>query len=225
MMAPMTARSHAFRSHPAPIRAWWPAVVGALLALFVVAGAPATAAAKGKKAKPKATYHFELSTVEGKDADADKAKLESVLPVLTKELDKAFASHEQLVADLEGAPDPEADPKGYKKYLTKKKITGSFKVNVEVTLYREELEDATSGNGDKRLVVRLELSMFGETIPDRKMGFQGEGSSTIKQDVGKKVRKRDHEFAVQSAIELAVADAMAESLQKLSEPPPAKKKK
>ncbi len=181
--------------------------------------------AEAKSKKKPARYHFALSEVTSTAEGADKALVDTVIPVLTAEVQKAFGASAQVVGALDGAPDPAADPKGYAKYLKKKKIAGSYRVNVEITMYAEELEDASTGNGDKRLVVRLELRMFGETIPERKMGFVGEGSSTIKQDVGKKARAKDREFALQSAVELAVADAMAESLAKLSAPPPKPAKK
>lgn len=196
------------------------------LALLVLVGGATDAEAKGSKSKAKVKYHLELSEVTSKAEGADKALVDAVIPLLTAEVNKAFANHEQLIAQLDGAPDPAVDPKGYAKWLEKKKIAGSYKVNVEIAMYTEEIEDATSGNGDKRLVIRLELKMFGETIPERKMGFVGEGGSAIKQDVGKKVRPKDREFAMQEAVSLAVADALAESLQKLAAPPakPAKKK-
>jgi hypothetical protein len=46
-------------------------------------------------------------------------------------------------------------------------------------------------NQEKRLVVRLGLRTFGETFPERVMGFAAEGSATIKVDVGKKLRPAD----------------------------------
>jgi hypothetical protein len=118
------------------------------------------------------------------------------------------------------APDPATDPKGYKAWLKKKKLNGSFAVVVDLTRYTEELEDSPREDGTKRFVVRIELHMFGETIPDRKMGFEGVGSSTVKQDVGKKMRPADREYTIKNAIELAVTDALRESIEKLSLPPP-----
>ena len=68
--------------------------------------------------------------------------------------------------------------------------------------------------------VRLALRTFGETFPERIMGFAAEGSATIKVDVGKKLRAADRTFAIKSACEGAVGDAMAASLTKLALPPP-----
>lgn len=197
------------------------------LVVLAVALAPSAADAKGKK-KAKATkkYHFELLSVRVQEGVEGKAAADA-LRLLEAEVKKQFANHPQLVADLSKAPDPETDPKGYTKWLTRKKIAGAFKVNVDVSMYTEELEDSPTGDGGtgaKRLVVRLSLHMFGETIPKRMMGFEGTGSSTVKQDVGKKLRDKDREFTIQSAVELAVADALGTSMAELAKPPAKPKK-
>lgn len=192
----------------------------ALVLLFVLGGT----AAAGKKSKKKDKYIFDLAGVKAGTGVEGKVAADA-LRLLDAEVKKAFATHPQMVTDTSSAPDPDTDPKGYAKWLKKKKIKGSFKVNVDLTLYLEETEDAPSGDGAKRLVVRLELHMFGERVPERKMGFEGVGSATVKQDVGKKVRPRDREFTIQSAIELAVADAMDESIRKLGLPPAKPSKK
>lgn len=195
-------------------------VLAALAVLAVLVVGPAAADAK-KKAKPK--YHFKLVGVKAQAGVEGKLAADA-LRLLEAEVKKQFATHPQMVADLTGAPDPETNPKGYAKWLAKKKIKGAYSVDVDLTLYVEELEPAPQGADAKRLVVRLELHMFGETIPGRKMAFEGVGSATVKQDVGKKVRDRDREFTIQSAIELAVTDAMNESFRKLALPPAKPKK-
>ena len=192
----------------------------ALLLLFVLGGT----AAAGKKSKKKDKYIFDLAGVKAGTGVEGKVAADA-LRLLEAEVKKAFATHPQMVTDVSSAPDPDTDPKGYAKWLKKKKIKGSFKVNVDLTLYLEETEDSPQSQGAKRLVVRLELHMFGERVPERKMGFEGVGSATVKQDVGKKVRPRDREFTIQSAIELAVADAMEESIRKLGLPPAKPSKK
>jgi hypothetical protein len=194
----------------------------AAAAVALIFGGSAGAAEAGKK-KAKDKYHFTLANVKAKAGVEGKVAAEA-LGRIEAELKKAFATHPQMVADLSSAPDPETDPKGFVKWLKKKKIKGAYAVHVDLTMYAEEVEDAPTGDGNKRVVVRLELHMFGETMGERKMGFEGVGGSTVKQDVGKKVRPRDREFTLQSAIEMAVADAMAESLRKLALPPAKPKK-
>jgi hypothetical protein len=67
--------------------------------------------------------------------------------------------------------------------------------------------------------------MFGETYPKRVMAFTGDGSATVKIDIGKKLRKRDTDYANEEAMKLAVADAIAASIAKLKAPPEKTKKK
>ena len=188
-------------------------VLLALLALL------STAEAKPKPQK----YHFllwEVTPAKGVEGDV----VTFALPRIKAQVEKAFASHPQLVAVLDGAPDPKTDAKGYSAYLKRKKIAGAHRVNVEVTAAMEETEEMEAKAG-QRLVVRLSVRMFSETIPVRTMGFTGDGSATIKQEVGKKVRPRDREYAWDQAAELAINDAIAVCLAKLSVPPPAPSKK
>ncbi len=200
--------------HDAGVRLALPRVVlPSLLALLAVtAAAPAAHAGKPKR------YHIEL--IEVTATAGLPAETADALPVCTAEWTKVLASHPQM-ATLDGAPDAKAATKQFKKWLAKKKIAGSYRMNVEITSYEESLDDKDASiNQEKRLTVRLELRTFGETFPERVMGFAAEGSATIKVDVGKKLRPADRAFAIKSACEGAVGDAMTASLTKLALPPP-----
>ena len=188
-----------------------------LLAVLALVGLPATAAAK-----PKKKYHIAL--IEVTAAEGLPAESADAIPAARAEVGKQLAAHPQL-ATLDGAPDPAAEPKKFKAWLTKKKIAGAYRMNVEITSYEEVLEDKdASVNQEKRLTVRLGLRTFGETIPERKMAFAADGSATIKVDVGKKLRPRDRSFAIESAVEGAVRDALSASLVKLALPTKTPKK-
>lgn len=193
-----------------------------LLLLFAVLSLTALSARPAEAAKPK-KYYFELAQVKAADA-LGKTGADLVAPT-TAQVTKSITSHPQLVATLVGAPDPKADAKGFKKWLTKKKLAGAYRVNVELIAFEEELEDKDESlSKEKRLVIRLSLRTFGETIPERVMGFSGEGSATVKLDVGKKLRPKDRDYAIAQALELAMTDALASSLTKLALPPPKPKK-
>jgi hypothetical protein len=174
------------------------------------------------QAKPRETYVFLISRVElGKEVPAE------VEEQAATRVNAAIAAHDQLEAALAaGAPDPEAEPKKFKSYL-KARRQRAFKVNVEVTVYSMAVEQASAGRGKtgQYLTVRVELRLFGETVPDRVMAFTGDGSATVKLEVGKNVRPRDREEASSAALDQAVAGAIEQSLRRLSEPPPSQKKK
>ncbi len=184
----------------------------ALAALALVAATPSAHAGKPKR------YHIEL--IEVTATAGLPTETADALPVCTAEWTKVLAAHPQL-ASLDGAPDAKVDVKKFKKWLAKKKIAGAYRMNVEITSYEESLDDKDAAvNQEKRLTVRLGLRTFGETFPERVMGFAAEGSATIKVDVGKKLRAADRTFAIKSACEGAVGDALAASLTKLALPPP-----
>ncbi len=173
-------------------------------------------------AAPKKKYHFELTSVTAKtDVKPDVAK--SATPRVELQVKKAIESHPQLVTKLDGAPTLPAKPTppqmdAYRAYIKKKGLAGAYLVTVEVTEASEELVPTDKPN-TQRLVVRVAVHVLGETIPGRTMGFTGDGQATIKQEVGKKVRDKDREFAWDSAAEVAIADAMTTVFKQLAVPP------
>jgi hypothetical protein len=161
-------------------------------------------------------YHFELAAVTSKpEVKDDVAK--TATPRVEAQIKKAFETHPQLVAKLEGAPD-KANADAYRKYLAKKGLSGAYLVTVEVTDAFEELVPVEGKPNTQRLVVRVAVHVLGETIPGRTMGFTGDGKATIKQEVGKKLRERDREYTWDQAAELAIADAMTTVFKQLAVP-------
>ena len=193
-------------------------------ALLLVAGAVVAAAARPADAKPKKKYHFEIEDVRaGKDVTADLGT--EVTPRVKAQAEKLIANNAQLVVTLEGTPpdpagDADAFTKGLAKWLAKNKIDGAYKVTVEITAATEAVEAVEDKPNTQRIVVHLEVHMFGETMPQRKMGFYGDGSSTIKEEIGKKLRPKDRDAAWDDAATEALTKAIGESLTKLAVPPP-----
>jgi hypothetical protein len=174
-------------------------------------------AATAAVAAPKKKYHFELAAVTPKgEVKPDVAQIAT--PRVEAQVKKAFGSHPQLVAKLEGAPDKDKSD-AYRAFLKKKGLAAAYLVTVEVTEASEELEPVTDKPNTQRLVVRLAVHVLGETIPGRTMGFTGDGQATIKQEVGKKIRDKDKQVAWDSAAEVAVADAMQTVFKQLAIPP------
>lgn len=176
-----------------------------------VMAASTTAVAAPKK------YHFELTAVTAKaEVKPDVAK--AATPRVEGQVKKAFASHPQLVAKLEGAPDPKTRADAYRKYLASKAIAGAYLVTVEITEASEELVPLDDRPNAQRLVIRIGIHMLGENIPGRTMGFTGDGKATIKQEVGMKVRDRDREYTWDQAAQLAIDDAMKTVFEQLAAP-------
>lgn len=192
------------------------AVAFALCALAaLLLASPAAQAGKPKR------YHFQLVEVK---AGAGVTIDPTAVAAIEAEAKKVLSTHPQLVASLVGAPADDAGFPAWKKYLGKQKLAGAYKVNIEVDGYEESLEDLDPGDKiELRLTIRLSLRMFGEVIPVRTIAFTGDGSSTIKADVGRRLRPKDREWNLAGVIELAVRDAVAASLRKLETAAPAKK--
>lgn len=196
-------------------------------AFAVLLAAPLAHAAPAKKAAPtkaapaaasKKKYHFELTKVLAKpEVNADAAKMaQTRVEAVFK---KALAEHPQLVADIGDAPDPATDNGvPYRKYLTKKGISGAYLVTVEITSASEEIVPLEDKKNSQRIVVSVGVHVLGETIPGRTMGFTGDGAATVKQEIGMKVRDKDREFTWDGAAETAINDALKTCFAKLALP-------
>jgi hypothetical protein len=187
------------------------AAVTAVLVLASLAGPAAAAPAKKK-------YHFELTAVTAK-SEVKPEVAQAATPRVEAQVKKVFRGHPQLVAKLDGAPDPRANADGYRRYLTKQAIAGAYLVTVEITEASEELVPLDDKANAQRLVIHIGIHMLGENIPGRTMGFTGDGKATIKQEVGMKVRDRDRQYTWDQAAELAVIDAMQTVFKQLALPP------
>ena len=175
---------------------------------ILAAGAPDAEAAPKK-------YHFELRAVKAKpEVKEDVAN--AAVPRVEGQVKKAFETHPQLVATLEGAPSKD-DATAYKKFLAQKGLAGAYFVTVEITEASEELEPLDKPNS-QRFTVTIAVHILGEAIPGRMMSFTGDGRAKVKQEVGKKLRPRDREYTWDQAAEVAIADAMATVFKQLEKP-------
>jgi hypothetical protein len=181
------------------------------LAVLAVVVCATTASAQPNKKK----YHFSLAAVNVKpEVKADVAKLAA--PRVEEQVKKAFQTHPQVVADLgTAAPDWKTKEDAFRKHLAKHGVSGAFLVTVDVTDASEELQPTDKPN-TQRLVVKVSVHLLGEFMPGRTMGFTGDGSATIKQEVGKKVSDRDRKFTWDDAAKAAVDDAMVTVFKQLA---------
>ncbi len=200
---------------PAMLRALAALTVLTLAAPVAVDAAPrAGASAKADKARK---YHLDLTAVTARpEVAADVAK--EAMRRVEAQVKKTFSTHPQLVATLEGAPDPALAETAYRTYLVKKRIAGAYLVTVEITEASTELVPMDAKPGAQRLVMRIGIHVLGENVPGRTMGFSGDGASTVKIEVGKKVREADRTYAWDQAAEAAVADAMTTVFAQLAQP-------
>ena len=181
-----------------------------MLAALCFAGSSARAADP-----PKEQYYFQLAAITPKPELKPEA-VKGAAPRVQAELKKAFEHHPQIVAKLEGAPDPKSDPDGYRSYLGKAHIAGAFNVTVELTDASETATPTADKPGAQRLEVRLALRMLGAHIPDDTLGFTGRGKASVKQEIGAKVSDRERQETWDQLAELAVSQAMKTALEELT---------
>ncbi|CAN5887063.1 hypothetical protein BH11MYX2_BH11MYX2_34790 [soil metagenome] len=190
------------------------AIASSLLASSAILGvaAPPASAAPAKK-----KYHFDLAAVTAKDeVKADVAK--EAQPRIEAQVKKQFANHPQLVGDIGDAPNPDSKADAYRKYIKAKGVSGSYLVTVEITEASIEIVPEERKPGTLRISVHVGVHFLGENVPGRTMGFTGDGSATIKQEVGMKVRDKDREYTWDQAAEVAVDDAMKTVFKQLAVP-------
>lgn len=193
-----------------------------LAATLAVLAAGLAALPASAHAKSKETYIFLVWKV-GLENKTPKELSEAVATRLRTAID----AHKDIEPAVpQGAPDPETAPEKFKAYLKAKNMR-AFRMNVQVTKYSQDVEPVPGKEGTQYLTVRVSLRLFAESYPARGLALTGDGSATVKLEIGKTVRDADKKEANNSALDQAVATAIEQVLVKLREPPPstAKKKK
>ena len=180
-----------------------------LLAALTLAGSTAYAEVT------KDRYYFELKAVTAKPELKPEA-LKMATPRVLAQVRKAFEHQPQLVAKLEGAPDPKTDPDGYRAFLSKLHLAGAFNVNIEITDAVQLLTPKTDKPGTQELEIRLALRMLGSHIPDDTLGFTGHGKAGVQQEVSGTPSAEDLKGTWDQVTELAVSAALKTALEELA---------
>lgn len=188
---------------------WARCVTGCALAALSFVSATSLAADP-----PKERYYLELQAITPKPELKPEA-VKMATPRVLAELKKAFEHEAQIVVKLEGAPDPKADPDGYRQYLEKSHIAGAFAVNVELTDATEATVPVPDKPGAQEHETRLALRLLGTRIPDDTLGFTGHGKAAAKGE-GAKASERERQETWDQLSELAVSKAIATALEELT---------
>ncbi len=182
---------------------------GLLLAALAFAGSTAYAEAA------KDRYYFELKAITAKPELKPEA-VKMATPRVLAEAKKAFEHQPQIVANLEGAPDPKTDPDGYRAFLAKSHVAGAFNVNIEITDAVQLLTPKADKPGAEQLEIRLALRMLGSHIPDDTLGFTGHGKAGIEQEVNGTPSAHDLQGDWDQVTELALSAALRTALDELA---------
>jgi hypothetical protein len=188
----------------------------ALLAGLLCAAAGAAGAAAGPK------YFFQLREVRAKG---------NVDPAL-----KAYAG-EALKADLAGRPEWASDLGGAEQKgtdalaaeLQKRKLRG-FNVTLSLDQVSKEVKPPKEGGRLNQLAIDVRLSVFGTTVAEEKLAFEGEGEAGLESEVPERRMETEATSLTKDAIKDAVKQAVDQAVTKLSMssrggPPGGKRKK
>jgi hypothetical protein len=177
------------------------AVIAALLAAFVGCTREAAAAVKPR-------YYFQVRDVNA-SAPADAPTLAVAREVLHQEL----ARRPEFTSDV-GAVGDQAALVGE---LKRRKLQG-FNVTMKLEGLKSEPKPPRPGGRLKQLAVGVKLSVFGETIPEAKLAFGGDGEATVQAEVVERRLAEEQTALTRDALVQAVKLAVDQAVRKLALP-------
>jgi len=175
------------------------------VAALVVAPLPRAHAAAPK-------YYFQLQPVKaGPEVGAE-------LKAYTGEALKAeLASRPEWASDIgpSSAAAPGSDRTALVAELKKRNLRG-FDVTAKIEKLKQEVKDPKPGARNKQLVVEVQLTVFGTTIPDAKLAFSGDGQSASEGEVSDRRLAADTAQTTKDVIKDAIKQAVDQAVFKLS---------
>jgi hypothetical protein len=180
------------------------------LALSAAVVAAATLPALSASAAPK--YYFQMQPVKaGPEIDTDTK-------TFTAEALKAeLASRPEWASDVgpAGKEVPGTDRTALVAELKKRGLRG-FDVTARIEKLKQEVKEPKPGGRNNQLVVDIQLTVFGTTIPDAKLAFSGDGQSGSEAEVNPKRLATDTADATKDVIKDAIKQAVDQAVLKLS---------
>ncbi len=178
----------------------WLAACAALA--WVTIAAPAAASER--------KYMFAIDEIRGASDVPERVSRE-----IRTRLGGAIEGHDRLLDELPAeAPDPKTEPERFERFMRARNMR-AYNVHMEVTSYRAEVSEQPDPDPGHVVTVHIGLRLFGEGIPKPTMDFSGDGSATVQVPTGRRVRSRDRAHAHQTAIRMAVSEAIETSLREL----------
>jgi hypothetical protein len=179
-------------------------------AMAALAGVALLLLAAPASAQRERTYMFSIAEIRAASEVPGAVSRE-----IRTRLASAIDAHARLLTELPAdAPDPRTEPDRFERYMKAKNLR-AFNVHMEVTSYRAEVAEQPDPDPGHMITVHIGLRLFGEGIPKRTMDFSGDGSATVQVPAGRRVRDRDRAHAHQTAIRMAVSEAIETSLREI----------
>jgi hypothetical protein len=173
--------------------------IGALVltTLATAAGSPDQALASPK-------YHFKVSNIHAQD--------NKIIPMAKEMLEKEVAARPEFTMERgEGG-----DEAGLTE-LQKKGMTGVL-VSMRITSLKKDIKPPAPGKRDQQLAIDVKLSIFGHTLPGKKVLFTGDGDASLMGEFSERLREKEEARFTKMALESAIRQAVDTAVIKLNSP-------
>jgi hypothetical protein len=172
------------------------------LCVLVWAAVAAPTLARAASESPK--YYFRISNVE---SPTNK----KIVPVATEILEHEFANYPEFTTEVKGADTEEAT-------LTELQRQGmkGFQVSLRITNVKVAIKPPAPGKRDEQMSIDVKLSIFGHTIPGRKLMFTGDGDASLTGEFSERLKDKEEDRFMRTALSSAIKQALTTAVAKLT---------
>lgn len=174
------------------------AVATALLALSLW---PAQGHAEGAPQKPK--YYFKISNIQ-----ADDKKL---IPMGSELLKAEVASRPEFTMDIGTAESEDAQIAE----IRRQGMQG-YEVAMRIDSFKKQIKPPAPGKRDQQMTVSVNLTVFGYTIPGKKLLFTGDGDASLTAEFAERLKDKEEERFSRAAMAAAIKQAVSTAVAKLT---------
>jgi hypothetical protein len=171
----------------------------AMLVLLVTA---LPMAAQAASEKPK--YYFRVS-------DIDSPENKQIIPLARELLLQEIASRPEFTTEL-GAAESEAAQVAE---LNKQGMKG-FQVVLKISSLKKTIKPPAPGKRDQQMAIDVKLSIFGHTIPGKKLMFTGDGDASLMGEFSERLKDKEEERFMRTALSSALKQALSTAVSKLT---------
>jgi hypothetical protein len=170
----------------------------AVLPLFLLTPA---ARAEGDVAKPK--YYFKISNILSEN--------KKIIPLAAELLKAEVATRPEFTTDIGTAESEDAQIAE----IRRQGMQG-YQVSMRIEKLKKEIMPPAPGKRDQQMAISVKVTIFGHTIPGRKLLFTGDGDASLVGDFSERLRNKEEERFSKTALASAIKQAVSTAVAKLT---------